>query len=985
MEHIHTTVVDPVCGMTVDPADAAGSSEYGDSTWWFCSAGCKQRFDADPAKYAASASEDDAHDHASHTADPHAGHRHAAGAQSAGTVTTQGPPEPHSGALPAQPMVQLGMGRPKAQPAAAGAHAGHHHAGHANGTGAAAPTQPVVQLQMGRAKPKPAATDGPAERVDIPITGMTCASCARRVELSLAKAPGVRRAGVNLATNRATVEYDPATTGVGDLIGVVKDTGYGTAGTARAEFVVDDSARRGGSAQPLEHHLLRQPGVTAVDVNLATREVRVDYLQGATGPAALRGAIESFGYVVSSVPQGGSAETAEDSLEAAHAEEYRLLKRRFWVAAVLSLPVLAMAMSHGRIAWLNFPGAVWVQLLLTTPVVLYSGGRFYRGAWAAFRHRAADMNTLIAVGTGTAFLYSLAATFFPGFFVAGHGEGMGAMEMQPPVYYEAASVIIALILLGSMLESRAKGRTSDAIRRLVGLQAKTARVVRDGAEADIPVEAVVPGDVVIVRPGEKVPVDGVVTDGASAVDESMLTGESIPAEKTVGNEVFGATINRTGSFRFRATKVGKDTALQQIVKLVQDAQGSKAPIARMADVISGIFTPVVISIAIATFVAWFILAPEEIRFTMALVNFVSVLIIACPCALGLATPTAIMVGTGKGAESGVLIKGGESLETAHRVDTVVLDKTGTLTQGRPELTDVVPADGFDADELLRLVASAERGSEHPVGEAVVRGAQARGLALAHATGFQALAGHGIEATVDGRAVLIGNAKLLRDRGIGVADAETRAAELADAGKTPTFAAVNGRYAGIVAVADTLKPESKEAVATLRGMGLQVVMITGDNRRTAEAVAKQAGIDRVLAEVLPEGKAREVKRLQSEEKRRVAMVGDGINDAPALAQADVGIAIGTGTDVAIEASDVTLIRGDLRGVVSAIRLSRATIRTVKQNLFWAFVYNVIGIPIAAGVLYPVFGWLLSPVIASAAMSLSSVSVVTNSLRLRRAKI
>ena len=561
---------------------------------------------------------------------------------------------------------------------------------------------------------------------------------------------------------------------------------------------------------------------------------------------------------------------------------------------------------------------------------------------------------------------------------------MGGMEMAPPVYYEAASVIIALVLLGRMLESRAKGRTSDAIRRLVGLQPKTARVVRAGAEADLPIEEVVAGDIIVVRPGEKVPVDGVVTEGASAVDESMLTGESLPVEKSPGDEVFGATLNRTGSFHFRATKVGKDTALQQIVKLVQDAQGSRAPIARLADVISGIFTPVVICIAIATFVVWFVAAPPETRFTLALVNFVSVLIIACPCALGLATPTAIMVGTGRGAEHGVLIKGGESLETAHRLDTIVLDKTGTLTRGQPELTDVIPAGGLTEDALLRLVASAERGSEHPVGEAVVRGATARGLELVAASAFNALAGHGIEATVDGRAVLVGTPKLLRERGIDLGDAEARAAALAEQGKTPTFAAVDGAFAGIVAVADTLKPESKEAVRALRAMGLQVVMITGDNRRTAEVVAREAGIDRVLAEVLPEGKAREVKRLQEEEKRRVGMVGDGINDAPALAQADVGIAIGTGTDVAIEASDVTLIRGDLRGVVTAIALSRATIRTVRQNLFWAFVYNVIGIPLAAGALYPLTGWLLSPVIASAAMSLSSVSVVTNSLRLRRFK-
>lgn len=841
---------------------------------------------------------------------------------------------------------------------------------------------PIVQL--GTAAPRQdASPPRPGdERVDLPITGMTCAACARRVETALAKAPGVRRAGVNLATSKATVEYDPSAAGVRDFMRVVEDAGYGTAGTARADFVVDDSARPSGSSRPLEDHLSARRGVVSAEFNLATMEVRVEYLPGAVDVAELRATIEELGYVVRDVPSGDAA--GADSLEAAHAAEYASLRRKFIVAAVLSLPVLVMAMSHGRILWLNFPGAAWVQLLLATPVVLYSGAQFYRGAWAAFRHRAADMNTLIAVGTGTAYLYSAAATAFPRFFLAGRPAGMGGMEMGPPVYYEAASVIIALVLLGRMLESRAKGRTSDAIRRLVGLQPKTARVVRGGAEADLPIEEVVVGDVIVVRPGEKVPVDGVVTEGTSAVDESMLTGESLPVEKAPGDEVFGATLNRTGAFRFRATKVGKDTALQQIVKLVQDAQGSRAPIARLADVISGIFTPVVICIAIATFVVWFVAAPPEARFTLALVNFVSVLIIACPCALGLATPTAIMVGTGRGAEHGVLIKGGESLETAHRLDTIVLDKTGTLTRGQPELTDVVPAGGMTEDALLRLVASAERGSEHPVGEAVVRGATARGLELAAASAFNALAGHGIEATVEGRAVLIGTPKLLRERGVDLGDAEARAAALAEQGKTPTFAAVDGAFAGIVAVADTLKPESKEAVRALRAMGLQVVMITGDNRRTAEAVAREAGIDRVLAEVLPEGKAREVKRLQDEEKRRVGMVGDGINDAPALAQADVGIAIGTGTDVAIEASDVTLIRGDLRGVVTAIALSRATIRTVRQNLFWAFVYNVIGIPLAAGALYPLTGWLLSPVIASAAMSLSSVSVVTNSLRLRRFK-
>jgi Cu+-exporting ATPase len=643
-------------------------------------------------------------------------------------------------------------------------------------------------------------------------------------------------------------------------------------------------------------------------------------------------------------------------------------------------------MSHGRIALFDFPGVNWLQLLLATPVVVYCGAPFYRGAWAAFRHRAADMNTLIAVGTGAAYLYSLVATVAPGLF-------RGAVESTPrpgmegmaesaavPVYFEAAAVIIALILLGRMLEARAKGRTGDAIRKLIGLQAKTARVIRDGAELDVPFEEVVAGDVIVVRPGEKVPVDGVVADGRSAVDESMLTGESIPVEKAPGDEVFGATLNKTGAFRFRATKVGKDTALQQIVKLVQDAQGSKAPIARLADTVSGIFTPVVISIAIAAFVAWFILAPEPTRFTQALVVFVSVLIIACPCALGLATPTAIMVGTGKGAEHGVLIKGGATLETAHELDTVVLDKTGTITRGEPALTDVLPADGFEADELLRLAASAERGSEHPLGEAIVRGARERDLRLADAADFDAVAGHGIAASVDGCQVLVGNPKLLRERGIDVGSGDARLGELAEAGKTPMFAAVDGRFAGVLAVADTVKPESRNAIRALRDRGLEVVMMTGDNRLTADAVAREVGVHRVLAEVLPEGKAREVKRIQSE-KKRVAMVGDGINDAPALAQADVGIAIGTGTDVAIEASDITLIRGDLRGVVTAIALSAATIRTVKQNLFWAFVYNAVGIPIAAGVLYPFTGWLLSPILASAAMSLSSVSVVANSLRLK----
>ena len=832
--------------------------------------------------------------------------------------------------------------------------------------------------------------DGGAERLDLPITGMTCASCAQRIERSLSSAPGVRKAAVNLATSRATVEYDPDATTVRDLMSRVKDIGYGTAGTAIIEFIVDDSARPSGSASPLQNYLGRSPGVISASFNLATMQVRIEYLPGAVDIETLHRRIEDFGYVVREIPSRTGDSTGEDSEESARRAEYLTLRRKFIVAALLSAPVLLIAMSHGRFTLIGPRWVNWLELALTTPVVFYGGSQFYRGAWAAFRHRAADMNTLIAVGTGAAYAYSVAATVFPQVFAGATGKGMAGMpgsgtnEVMVPVYFEAAGVIIALILLGRLLEARAKGQTGEAIRRLLRLQPKTARVIRKTGdrqdERDIPVEEVLPGDIVVLRPGEQVPVDGKITSGASAIDESMLTGESLPVEKSPGDDVFAATMNKTGSVLFEATKVGRDTVLQQIVRMVEDAQGSKAPIARLADVISGIFTPIVLVIAVATFVAWFVLTDPSVRFTLAFVNAIGVLVIACPCALGLSVPTAVMVGTGKGAEHGVLIKGGEALETAHKLQAIVFDKTGTITTGQPEMTDLIPAAGRDAEELLRLLASAEKASEHPLGEAVVRAAAAQGLTLVTPASFNAVPGKGLEATVEEHQVLVGNRALMADKRISLNGSEEIATELSDAGKTAMFVAIDGEFSGIVAVADRVRPEAPEVVKSLKKMGLRVVMMTGDNRRTATAVARQVGISDVRAEILPGDKALEIKNLQ-QGGTVVGMVGDGINDSVALAQADLGIAMGTGTDVAIAASDITLLRGDLRGVLTAISLSKATMRTIKQNLFWAFVYNVIGIPVAAGLLYPLTGWLMSPILASAAMSLSSVSVVTNSLRLR----
>jgi P-type Cu+ transporter len=749
-------------------------------------------------------------------------------------------------------------------------------------------------------------------RVTIPVTGMTCASCVRRVERALEKAPGVHEANVNLANQRATVRYLAGEVELRDLEKAVEGSGYGV---VRGE--------------------------------------------------------ESF---------------AEDS----HEREYKKLKADFILAAALTTIILVGSLPM----MLGFEPAIpmmWLKILLlvlATPVQFWAGKRFYRGAWGALKHGQADMNTLVVIGTSAAYLYSVVAALAPGLFAVGRAD----------VYFDTSALIITLILLGRLLEARAKGRTNEAIKKLAGLQAKTARVLRGGEELDVPLENVLVGDLVVVRPGEKVPVDGWVVSGGSAVDESMITGESIPVTKREGDEVIGATMNTSGSFRFEATKVGEDTTLHQIMSMVEEAQGSKAPIQRLADRISAVFVPAVIGVAAATFVVWLLFGPEP-ALTFALLNTVAVLIIACPCAMGLATPTSIMVGTDKGAESGILIRGGEALEGAHKLDTVVLDKTGTLTRGTPELTDVVVLDGMHEEELLRLAASAERASEHPLGESIVRTARDRGLPLADLEAFEAVSGGGIRARVEGRGVLLGSRRFLSESGISEDGLVSRDEELAREGKTPIFVAVDGELAGLVAVADVVRDESREAVNRLHTLGLEVAMVTGDNCRTAEAIARKLGVDRVVAEVRPEDKVAEVKRLQAEGKR-VGMVGDGINDAPALAQADVGIAIGTGTDVAMEASDLTLISGDVRGVARAIKLSKATVRNIKQNLFWAFAYNVALIPFAAGVLYPLFTdgsvpailrpvlgeyGFLDPVLAAVAMALSSVTVVSNALRLRRANV
>ena len=817
------------------------------------------------------------------------------------------------------------------------------------------------------------------QELRLPVSGMTCAACVGRIERTIKKVAGVEAADVNLATEAATIVFDATQVTPQTLIETIEKSGYGVR-IAQQAFGISGMTCA-ACVRRVEKALQRVPGVLEAQVNLATEEAMVAYLPTQVDLPALRTAVAKGGYEL--VERADSTSDEEQTLRAAELQRKR---RHLVVGVVLGLPLMILSMMHdfGLLApiWLGAAGTTgdhanhaipatynlwpWLFGVLATPVVFYSGQDFLRGAWVNLKHGAATMDTLIAMGSLAAYGFSLAVLLFQ---LPGH------------VYFETAAMIVTLILIGKYLEARAKGQTSAAIRALLDLQPPTARVMRGGTEVELPVAEVQAGDILVVRPGEKIAVDGRLTSGSSAVDESMLTGESLPVTKQAGDQVFGATLNTSGAFQMRATRVGKESALAQIVELVRTAQGSKAPVQQLVDRISGVFVPVVIVIALLTFGLWYWLG--GIGFTGALLFAVAVLVIACPCALGLATPTAVMVGTGVGAEQGVLIKNATSLERASQLHTVVLDKTGTITAGKPALTDIVALaeNDFDETALLALAASLEASSEHPLAKAIVEAAREREIVLQPAATFEAIVGGGVEGTINEQQVLIGSPRLLRDRMIDLHQVEDPIARLQAAGRTVMGMAVDGKLVGLFAVADPVKQSSAAAISKLHAMGLQVIMLTGDNRQTAEAIGAEAGVDQIIAEVLPAEKAAHIARLQDQGKL-VAMVGDGINDAPALAQADTGIAIGTGTDVAIEASDITLLRGDLLGVAQAIKLSQATVHTIRWNLFWAFIYNVIGIPIAAGVLYPWTGWQLSPLIAAGAMAFSSFFVVTNSLRLRR---
>jgi len=808
------------------------------------------------------------------------------------------------------------------------------------------------------------------KRLDLSLSGMHCAGCVARIEKALAQADGVKEARVNLATETASILYDPAKTVTLHFVKAIQDAGFGV---NKEKIVLPILGMSCASCvKKVETALSNVPGVIQAQVNLALQNASIEITPGKVTLRDISREIEALGYKVPHIVVGPGI----DQEKLAREEEIKNLKQKFFAGLILIIPILVLMfwdhLGLSRLWEMSKKTNFILQFIFQTPVQFWIGLQFYKGAWAALKHKTTDMNTLIAVGTSAAYGYSVLATFSPGLFA---GQGLA-----PEVYFDTAGSIIVIILLGRLLEARAKGRTSEAIKKLLGLQPKTAFIIREEQELEIPVEDVQIGDCVVVRPGEKIPVDGTVVEGSSSVDESMVTGEAIPKEKKAGDTVIGATINKTGTFKFKATKVGNETMLAQIIKLVEEAQGSKPPIARLADLIASWFVPAVMGIALLTFIVWFFFGPEP-ALTYALLNFVAVMIIACPCALGLATPTSIMVGTGKGAEMGVLIRTGDALEKAHKLTTIVFDKTGTITKGESSVTDIIPAEEFSDEEILGLAASAEKFSEHPLGEAILNKAKALKLALDVSDHFQAFPGQGIEAEIKGKEVILGNAEFMEKKKVLLNGIKEKSELLSREGKTPMFIAIKGKIAGIIAVADIVKPESGKVIDALHDLGLEVIMITGDNRRTAEAIAREVKIDRVLAEVLPKDKANEVTKLQSEGKI-VGMVGDGINDAPALAQADIGIALGTGTDVAIESADITLISGELRGVVNAIALSKATIRNIKQNLFWAFAYNTILIPVAAGALFPFFKILLSPMFAAAAMALSSVTVVSNALRLRK---
>ncbi|MCM3792940.1 MULTISPECIES: heavy metal translocating P-type ATPase [Priestia] len=794
------------------------------------------------------------------------------------------------------------------------------------------------------------------------ITGMTCAACSNRIEKGLKKIEGVKEANVNLALERSTIIFDPSKTSPQVFEEKIEKLGYGVV-SEKAEFAITGMTCAACSTR-IEKGLNKLEGVTKASVNLALETASVEYSPSQIAPQDITQRVEKLGY-------GAKLKSEESEEEQSYREkELSKQKGKFWFAFILSVPLLWAMVSHFTFtSFIPLPHMLmnpWVQLALATPVQFVVGKQFYVGAFKALRNKSANMDVLVALGTSAAYFYSLYSSL----------KSLGSSAHTNQLYYETSAILIMLILLGKLFEANAKGRSSEAIKKMMGLQAKTAVVIRDGAEVEIPVEEVQKGEVIFIKPGEKVPVDGEIIDGQSALDESMLTGESVPVDKNIGDKVIGATLNKNGFLKIKATNVGRETALAQIIKVVEEAQGSKAPIQRLADYISGIFVPIVVGIALLTFFVWYIwIAPGE--FAPALEKLIAVLVIACPCALGLATPTSIMAGSGRAAEFGILFKGGEHLEATHKIDTILLDKTGTVTNGTPELTDVRIAQGYEENELLQLVASAERLSEHPLAQALVAGIKNKGIEIQDPLSFEAIPGYGVKATVQERELLVGTRKLMNQHKVNIDTALEEMTNLERDGKTAMLVALDGKYAGMLAVADTIKATSKEAVSRLKEMGLEVMMITGDNRQTAQAIAMQAGIEHVIAEVLPEGKAEEVKKLQQQGKK-VAMVGDGINDAPALALADIGMAIGTGTDVAMEAADITLMRGDLMSIADAIEMSRKTISNIKQNLFWAMGYNTLGIPIAAV-------GLLAPWVAGAAMAFSSVSVVLNALRLQRVRL